>query len=46
LAVAETIIEQGLGDYYKFRTAPASKAQLVPDQLQLVTMTAPKYWRI
>jgi P-type Cu2+ transporter len=35
LAVAETIIEQGLGDYYKFRTAPASKAQLVPDQLQL-----------
>ena len=36
LAVAETIIEQGLGDYYKFRTAPASKAQLVPDQLQLV----------
>ncbi len=36
LAVAETIIDQGLGDYYKFRTAPASKAQLVPDQLQLV----------
>ncbi|KKL01391.1 cadmium-translocating P-type ATPase [Rheinheimera mesophila] len=35
LAVAETIIDQGLGDYYKFRTAPASKAQLVPDQLQL-----------
>ncbi|RVT47155.1 cadmium-translocating P-type ATPase [Rheinheimera sediminis] len=37
LAVAETIIGQGLGDYYKFRTAPASKAQLVPDQLQLVS---------
>lgn len=36
LAVAETIIDQGLGDYYKFRTAPASKAELVPDQLQLV----------
>ena len=36
LAVAETIIDQGLGDYYKFRTAPASKAQLVPEQLQLV----------
>ncbi len=36
LAVAETIIDQGLGDYYKFRTAPASKAQLVPDQLQLI----------
>ncbi len=36
LAVAETIIDQGLGDYYKFRTAPASKAQLVPDQLQLL----------
>ncbi|GAA0662183.1 heavy metal translocating P-type ATPase metal-binding domain-containing protein [Rheinheimera tangshanensis] len=37
MAVAETIIDQGLGDYYKFRTAPASKAQLVPDQLQLVS---------
>jgi Cu2+-exporting ATPase len=37
LAVAETIIDQGLGDYYKFRTAPASKAMLVPDQLQLVS---------
>lgn len=36
LAVAETIIDQGLGDYYKFRTAPASKAQLVPEQLQLL----------
>jgi Cu2+-exporting ATPase len=36
-AVAETIIDQGLGDYYKFRTSPASKAQLVPDQLQLVS---------
>lgn len=36
LAVAETIIDQGLGDYYKFRTAPASKAQLVPEQLQLI----------
>ncbi|WP_233079449.1 heavy metal translocating P-type ATPase [Rheinheimera soli] len=36
LAVAETIIDQGLGDYYKFRTAPASKAELVPGQLQLV----------
>ena len=36
LAVAETIIVQGLGDYYKFRTAPASKAQLIPEQLQLV----------
>lgn len=36
MAVAETIIDQGLGDYYKFRTAPASKAQLVPEQLQLV----------
>lgn len=35
-AVAQTIIEQGLGDYYKFRTAPASKAQLVPEQLQLI----------
>lgn len=36
LAVAETIIDQGLGDYYKFRTAPASKAELVPGQLQLL----------
>ena len=37
LAVAETIIDQGLGDYYKFRTAPASKAQLVPEQLQSIS---------
>lgn len=35
LAVAETIVSQGLTDYYKFRTAPASKAALVPDALKL-----------
>ncbi|WP_419571919.1 heavy metal translocating P-type ATPase [Rheinheimera sp.] len=34
-AVAQTIVEQGLTDYYKFRTAPASKAGLVPDELKL-----------
>ncbi|WP_337840119.1 heavy metal translocating P-type ATPase [Rheinheimera sp.] len=35
LAVAQTIVEQGLTDYYRFRTAPASKAGLVPDELKL-----------
>jgi len=33
-AVAETIIEQGLADYYRFRTSPASKASPLPDKLQ------------
>ncbi len=33
-AVAQTIILQGLGDYYRFRTKPASKADLVPVELQ------------
>ncbi|RVU37482.1 cadmium-translocating P-type ATPase [Rheinheimera riviphila] len=34
VAVADTIISQGLADYYRFRTAPAAKASLVPEQLQ------------
>jgi Cu2+-exporting ATPase len=34
MAVADTIISQGLGDYYRFRTAPAAKATLVPEELQ------------
>lgn len=33
-AVADTIIKQGLGDYYRFRTKPASKANAVPVELQ------------
>jgi len=33
-AVAETIIAQGLGDYYKFRTKAASRAELVPVELK------------
>ena len=33
-AVAETIIAQGLGDYYKFRTKAASRAELVPAELK------------
>ena len=33
-AVAQTIISQGLGDYYRFRTAPASKASALPEKLQ------------
>lgn len=37
VAVADTIISQGLGDYYRFRTAPAAKAALVPEQLQSQT---------
>jgi Cu2+-exporting ATPase len=33
-AVANTIVTQGLGDYYRFRTAPASKASPLPEKLQ------------
>ncbi len=33
-AVAETIVAQGLTDYYRFRTEAAAKADLVPEQLK------------
>ena len=33
-AVARTIVASGLTSYYEFRTAPAEKADLVPQQLQ------------
>ncbi len=33
-AVAQTIVESGLSSYYEFRTAPAEKADLIPQQLQ------------
>lgn len=33
-AVADTIIKQGLSDYYRFRSKPASKADAVPAELQ------------
>lgn len=32
--VAETIVASGLVSYYQFRTAPAEKVDLVPEQLQ------------
>ncbi|WGY46956.1 heavy metal translocating P-type ATPase [Vibrio sp. ABG19] len=32
--VAETIVTSGLVSYYQFRTAPAEKVDLVPEQLQ------------
>ncbi|WMN88601.1 heavy metal translocating P-type ATPase metal-binding domain-containing protein [Vibrio parahaemolyticus] len=32
--VAKTIIDSGLVSYYQYRTAPAEKADLVPEQLQ------------
>lgn len=32
--VAETIVENGLVSYYQFRTAPAEKVDLVPEQLK------------
>ncbi|MGR5233339.1 heavy metal translocating P-type ATPase [Vibrio rotiferianus] len=32
--VAQTIVESGLVSYYQYRTAPAEKADLVPEQLQ------------
>lgn len=31
--VAQTIVDSGLVSYYQFRTAPAEKAELVPEQL-------------
>lgn len=34
-AVAQTILESGLDDYYKFRTKAASKAELVPAELRV-----------
>lgn len=33
-AVAQSIISQGLGDYYRFRTAPANKVTPLPEKLQ------------
>ena len=33
-AVAETIVAQGLSDYYKFRSKAASKANAIPAELQ------------
>lgn len=33
-AVAETIVAQGLSDYYKFRSKAAAKANAVPDELK------------
>ncbi|TWX57761.1 heavy metal translocating P-type ATPase [Colwellia hornerae] len=34
-SVAQAIIDNGLGEYYRFRTAPAQKGeQLIPEQLQ------------
>ncbi|ENM5742717.1 cadmium-translocating P-type ATPase [Vibrio metoecus] len=32
--VAQTIVDSGLVSYYQFRTAPAEKVDLVPDQLK------------
>lgn len=33
-SVAQTIVDSGLTSYYQYRTAPAEKADLVPEQLQ------------
>lgn len=33
-SVAQTIVESGLVSYYQYRTEPAEKADLVPEQLQ------------
>lgn len=32
-SVSQTIIDSGLSSYYQYRTAPAEKADLVPEQL-------------
>lgn len=34
LAVAQTIIDSNLADYYRFRTAPATKAAPLPDSIK------------
>ena len=36
-AIAKTIIEQGLGSYYEFRTSPAEKSTLIPDDLNALS---------
>ena len=33
-SVAQTIVDNGLSSYYQYRTAPADKADLVPEQLK------------
>ncbi len=33
-AVAQTIVDSGLSSYYQFRTEPAEKAELIPEQLK------------
>ncbi|HIF9455896.1 TPA: heavy metal translocating P-type ATPase [Photobacterium damselae] len=37
-AVATTIVQSGLSSYYEFRTEPADKAELVPEELQALTL--------
>ncbi len=37
-AVASTIVANGLTSYYEYRTAPAEKANLVPDELQSLSL--------
>ena len=33
-SVAQTILDSGLVSYYQYRTTPAQKAELIPEQLQ------------
>ncbi len=37
-AVATTIVQSGLTSYYEYRTEPAEKADLVPEQLQSLSL--------
>ncbi|MEZ9523423.1 heavy metal translocating P-type ATPase [Enterovibrio norvegicus] len=37
-AVATTIVASGLTSYYEYRTAPAEKASLIPDELQSLSL--------
>lgn len=37
-AVATTIVANGLSSYYEYRTAPAEKANLVPEELQSLSL--------
>ena len=37
-AVATTIVASGLTSYYEYRTAPAEKASLIPEELQSLSL--------
>ena len=45
-SVADAIVDNGLTDYYKFRTEPAQKGTpLVPEQLQKNKLLDETFWK-